>query len=39
MAAESVDALAHLQAFLAPGSGVTTREITPVSDRPAQLPG
>ena len=29
------DDIAHLQAFLRPGSGVTTCEITPVSDRPA----
>ena len=29
------DDVAHLQAFLRPGTGVTTSEITPVSDRPA----
>jgi hypothetical protein len=29
------DDIAHLQAFLQPGTGVTTCEITPVSDQPA----
>jgi hypothetical protein len=29
------DDIARLQAFLKPGTGVTTSEITPVSDRPA----
>ena len=29
------DDIASLQAFLTPGVGVTTSEITPVSDRPA----
>ena len=29
------DDIANLQAFLKPGSGLTTSEITPVSDRPA----
>jgi hypothetical protein len=29
------DEIAALQAFLKPGVGVTTAEITPVSDRPA----
>jgi hypothetical protein len=29
------DDISHLQAFLRPGTGVTTAEITPVSDRPA----
>ena len=29
------DDVANLQAFLQPGTGVTTSEITPVSDRPA----
>ena len=28
------DDIAHLQAFLKPGAGVTLCEITPVSDRP-----
>ena len=32
------DDIAHLQAFLRPGTGVTTSEITPVSDRPAAPP-
>jgi hypothetical protein len=29
------DDVANLQAFLRPGTGVTTCQITPVSDRPA----
>jgi hypothetical protein len=29
------DDIASLQGFLKPGTGVTTAEITPVSDRPA----
>jgi hypothetical protein len=29
------DDIANLQALLRPGSGVTTSEITPVSDKPA----
>jgi hypothetical protein len=29
------DDIAGLQAFLKPGTGITTAEITPVSDRPA----
>jgi hypothetical protein len=33
------DDIAHLQAFLRPGAGVTTSEITPVSDQPVALPG
>jgi hypothetical protein len=32
------DDIAKLQVFLAPGVGVTTCEITPVSDVPAPLP-
>ena len=28
------ECIAHLQAFLKPGAGVTLCEITPVSDRP-----
>ena len=32
------DDVAHLQRFLRPGAGVTTCEITPVSDQPAPLP-
>ncbi len=31
------DDIAHLQAFLKPGAGVTLCEITPVSDRPVAL--
>jgi hypothetical protein len=33
------DDITHLQAFLLPGSGVTTSEITPVSDQPVPFPG
>src|SRR3954451_5392088 len=33
------DDIVHLQAFLKPGAGVTTSEITPVSDRPVPQPG
>ncbi len=29
------DDVRHLQAFLKPGTGISTAEITPVSDRPA----
>ena len=32
------DDIAHLQAFLRPGAGVTTCEITPVSDQPVPVP-
>ena len=32
------DDIVHLQAFLKPGAGVTTSEITPVSDRPVPKP-
>ena len=32
------DDIAHLQAFLKPGAGVTTCEITPVSDEPVAYP-
>jgi hypothetical protein len=32
------DDIRHLQTFLAPGSGRTTCDITPVSDRPAPPP-
>ena len=32
------DEIGKLQRFLAPGSGRTTCEITPVSDQPAPLP-
>ena len=32
------DDIVHLQTFLRPGAGVTTCEITPVSDKPAPLP-
>ena len=31
------DDIEHLHAFLRPGSGVTTCEITPVSDRPVPV--
>ena len=31
------DDIVHLQAFLRPGAGVTTCEITPVSDRPVPV--
>jgi hypothetical protein len=33
------DDIAHLQAFLLPGAGVTISEITPVSDQPVRSPG
>lgn len=33
------DDIAHLQTFLRPGAKVTTCEITPVSDKPAPVPG
>ena len=33
------DDIVHLQTFLQPGTGVTTSEITPVSDQPAPPPG
>ena len=33
------DDIAHLQAFLLPGAGVTTSQITPVSDQPVPPPG
>jgi hypothetical protein len=33
------DDITYLQAFLKPGAGVTTCEITPVSDRPVPQPG
>jgi len=33
------DDIAHLQKFLRPGTAVTTCEITPVSDKPASVPG
>jgi hypothetical protein len=33
------DDVADLQAFLKPGSAVTTCEITPVSDKPVPYPG
>ncbi|HZB75495.1 MAG TPA: DUF3303 family protein [Solirubrobacteraceae bacterium] len=33
------DDIVHLHAFLRPGAGVTTCEITPVSDRPMPQPG
>ena len=33
------DDISHLQRFLRPGAGLTTCEITPVSDQPAPLPG
>ena len=32
------DDIAHLQAFLLPGAGVTTSPITPVSDQPVPPP-
>jgi hypothetical protein len=32
------DDIKHLQAFLKPGAGVTTCEITPVSDMPVPYP-
>ena len=32
------DDIEHLHAFLQPGAGVTTCEITPVSDRPKSAP-
>ena len=32
------DDILHLQSFLRPGAGVTTCEITPVSDRPVPPP-
>ena len=32
------DDIEHLHAFLQPGAGVTTCEITPVSDRPMPTP-
>ena len=32
------DDIAHLHAFLQPGAGVTTSEITPVSDKPVSPP-
>ena len=32
------DDIAHLHAFLLPGAGVTTCEITPVSDQPVPPP-
>ena len=33
------DDILHLQEFLLPGAGVTTCEMTPVSDRPVPQPG
>jgi hypothetical protein len=33
------DDIEHLHAFLRPGAGVTTCDITPVSDRPVPPPG
>ncbi len=32
------DDVSHLQEFLKPGAGVTTSEITPVSDKPVPPP-